>query len=519
MALVQRLDLRQTQQLVMTPQLQQAIKLLQFNNMELADYVDGELESNPLLQNGEGQTDAEKPDNQNDGGQQGSEGDLAGEPEPAEVVGSDVAMRSGTDSSAGNEAPLDVDLGENVFNNDSGSDITAVPGAGQLGLSGPRMGRGGSFDDGDRLEQRMAGQPTLRDHINEQLKFRPLDSRQRMIAGYLTDLLDEAGYIVEGLEEVAGRLGCPPEDVSEVLETLQGLEPTGVFARDLQECLALQLKERDRLDPCMQALLENLPLLANRDFAALKRVCHADAEDLAGMLEEIKELNPKPGYSYSGGEPVQPIVPDVFVRKNPAGVWVVELNSETLPRVLVNNQYYAEVSTKVGSKKDKAYLSECLSNANWLVKALNQRARTILKVASEIVRQQEAFFNHGVRQLKPLNLRTIAEAISMHESTVSRVTSNKYIGTSRGIFEMKFFFTSAISSSYGGNAHSAEAVKDRISELIEKEDPKAVLSDDRIVTVLVLQGIDIARRTVAKYREAMKIPSSVQRRREKNNRL
>jgi RNA polymerase sigma-54 factor len=295
---------------------------------------------------------------------------------------------------------------------------------------------------------------------------------------------------------------------------LQELDPPGVFARNLPECLALQLRDCNRLDPAMQALLDNLPLLAARNFAALTRLCGVDAEDLAEMVAEIKSLDPRPGFAFD--PPLaQPVVPDIIMRAQPDGSWAVELNAETLPRVLVNNRYYARVNRSALSKTERDYLIDRLQAANWLVKSLHQRAITILKVASEIVRQQDGFFRHGVPALRPLILRDIADAIGMHESTVSRVTTNKYIATPRGLFELKYFFTSAIAASRGGDAHSAEAVRFRIRSLIDGEPSEGTLSDERIVELLQEAGVDIARRTVAKYREAMRIPSSVQRRREK----
>jgi len=287
-----------------------------------------------------------------------------------------------------------------------------------------------------------------------------------------------------------------------------------VCARDLTECLALQLKDGDRFDPAMQALVGRLDLLAKHDLAALKKICGVGDEDLADMIGEIRHLNPKPGLAF-GTTLVQPVVPDVFVRPRPDGSFLIELNSETLPKVLVNQSYYAEVAKTARNEKEKTYLADCLQSATWLVRALDQRAKTILKVSTEIVRQQDAFFAHGVQHLRPLNLKTVADAISMHESTVSRVTANKYMATNRGIFELKYFFTSAIAASDGGEAHSAEAVRHRIRQLIDAELPQDVLSDDTLVDKLRAAGIDIARRTVAKYREAMRIPSSVQRRREK----
>jgi RNA polymerase sigma-54 factor len=299
-----------------------------------------------------------------------------------------------------------------------------------------------------------------------------------------------------------------------VLALLQAFDPPGVCARNLTECLAIQLKERNRYDPAIQALLGRLDLLAKRDLASLRRVCGVGDEDLADMIAEIRGLNPKPGLAF-GSTAVQPIVPDVFVRPGPDGNFVVELNVDTLPKILVNQRYHAELVKNSAHDSAKTYLAEHLQSATWLMRALDQRAKTILKVAMEIVRQQDGFFVHGVQHLRPLNLKTIAHAISMHESTVSRVTANKYMATSRGIFELKYFFTSAIASADGGEAHSAEAVRHRIKQLIDAEAPADVLSDDTIVEQLRGAGIDIARRTVAKYREAMRIPSSVRRRRDK----
>jgi RNA polymerase sigma-54 factor len=337
---------------------------------------------------------------------------------------------------------------------------------------------------------------------------------QRMIGQYLIDLVDEAGYISGDLGAAAEKLGTSAAEIEAVLSVLQSFDPPGICARDLAECLTLQLKERNRFDPAMAALIARLDLVAKRDFAALKKVCGVGDEDLADMIAEIRRLNPKPGLAL-GSALVQPIVPDVFVRPGPDGGWIVELNSDTLPKVLVNQSYYAEVSATARRDTDKSYLAECLQSATWLVRALDQRARTILKVSHEIVRQQDGFFARGVEHLRPLNLKTVAEAISMHESTVSRVTANKYMATSRGIFELKYFFTSAIAAAHGGEAHSAEAVRHRIKQLIDAETAGDILSDDTIVDKLREAGIDIARRTVAKYREAMRIPSSVQRRREK----
>jgi RNA polymerase sigma-54 factor len=502
MALTQRLQLRQSQALVMTPQLMQAIKLLQLSNLDLAAYVDAELERNPLL-------DRSAEDEQAPGTADG-----APAPDQSSVDGEEPnggATESSRD--AGEDRPdprLDTAA-------DDGEPIRPRTPDTPVGYSEWAAVGSGGRDDGDyNLESFVSAETTLADWLREQLTLAIADPVRRMIGQYLIDLVDESGYLSGDLAAAAEKLGTSITEIEAVLGILQSFEPPGICARDLAECLAIQLKERDRFDPAMQALVTRLDLLARRDFAALKKVCGVGDEDLADMIAEIRRLNPKPGLAF-GSTLVQPIVPDVFVRPGPDGAWLVELNSDTLPKVLVNQRYYAEVSATTRRDTEKSYLAECLQSATWLVRALDQRARTILKVSNEIVRQQDAFFARGVEYLRPLNLKTVAEAISMHESTVSRVTANKYMATNRGIFELKYFFTSAIAAAYGGEAHSAEAVRHRIKQLIDTENAADVLSDDTIVEKLREAGIDIARRTVAKYREAMRIPSSVQRRREKQS--
>ncbi len=506
MALSPRLDIRQSQGLVMTPQLQQAIKLLQMSNFELEAYVEGELERNPLLERDES---AHKPDAvertpQETAYSEGPENDLQ--------LRDDTSLVSATDS-------LDTDY-DNLYDGDSGADrAMADQSEPPFNSDWTSAGTGGgSFQENEyNLEDRISAQVNLRDHLLGQLHLGVRDPRARVLGAQIIDMLDEAGYLVETLERIAARQGAALADVEAVLKILQGFDPTGVCARNLAECLALQLRERNRLDPAMQLLLENLPLLARHDRAGLIKICGVDAEDLTDMIAEIKALDPKPGLTF-GFEPAQPVVPDVFVRRGADGAWIVDLNNATLPKVLINSQYCARVVKQKISSQDKAYISECLSNANWLVKSLEQRARTILKVSAELVRQQEGFFEHGVSHLKPLNLRTIADAIEMHESTVSRVTANKYIATHRGVYDMKYFFTASIASSEGGDAHSAAAVRHKIKALIDAELPGKILSDDRLVVLLRESGMDIARRTVAKYREALRIPSSVERRRAKQMR-
>ncbi|MCX7281431.1 MAG: RNA polymerase factor sigma-54, partial [Alphaproteobacteria bacterium] len=371
---------------------------------------------------------------------------------------------------------------------------------------------GNAYEGEDGLESSISAEASLKDHLEAQLSIAALLPEDRMILMVLIDSVDETGYLRPDLMDIATRLGCEIEDVQAVLGVLQEFDPVGVGARDLAECLSLQLKAKDRFDPTMEALMTRLDLVARRDMSQLTALCGVDAEDIADMISEIRQLNPKPGLAF-GSEVVAPVVPDVFVKVDPDGGWLIELNTDTLPRLLVNNRYYGTVSKNARDKDSKNYLADCLNNGNWLVKSLDHRARTILKVASEIVRHQDAFLTHGVRHLRPLNLRIIADAISMHESTVSRVTSNKYIATPRGLFELKYFFTASIQAVNGAESHSAEAVRDRIREMIENEEPRELLSDDQIVALLTADGVNIARRTVAKYREALRIPSSVERRR------
>jgi RNA polymerase sigma-54 factor len=501
MALSQRLEFRQSQALVMTPQLMQAIKLLQLSSLDLAAYVEGELERNPLLERAsddEGPATPEQPEHVVE---------ARDEPSPSDWTGDELeTSRSSMEQGLGTEL-------ENVFPDDSAprASQSEAPLPAYSEWSG--VGTGGG--DGDNnLEAYLSSETTLVAYLAEQLTLAIADPMRRMIGQYLIDMVDEAGYLAGDLAGVADKLGAPLAEVEAVLAVLQKFDPPGVCARNLTECLAIQLRERDRFDPAMQILVAHLELLAKRDLAALRRVCGVDDEDLVEMIAEIRSLNPKPGLAF-GSTTVQPIVPDVMVRAAPDGTWQVELNSDTLPKVLINQRYHAKVAKGTKNDKDKTYIADCLQTATWLVRALDQRAKTILKVSSEIVRQQDGFFAHGVRHLRPLNLKTVADAIGMHESTVSRVTANKYMATSRGIFELKYFFTSAIAAADGGESHSAEAVRHRIRQLIDGETPQDVLSDDTIVEKLKSAGVDIARRTVAKYREAMRIPSSVQRRREK----
>ena len=492
MAMIPRLELRQGQALVMTPQLQQAIKLLQLSNIELQEFVEAELERNPLLERDETQAEA-----------------------PKQTDAADAKSLDFDSDAAPAEPSLDVEASD--LNPDlSQSDLADAVGPPVQDWSKASSGK--SLEDLPGLEETITQDLTLAEHLDVQLTQAGLSAVERMIGGVLIDAVDDWGYMRGDVREIADRIGADEAQVLSVLEIMQGFEPVGVMARDIPECLKLQLRDRDRFDPAMEKLLNHLDLLAKGQIERLQVACGVDREDLAEMIAEVRALTPKPGAGF-GNAPVQSVAPDVYVRQSPDGAWLVELNTDTMPRVLMNQRYYAKVSRGAMRDEDRQFLSECAANASWLVKSLDQRARTILKVAREIVRQQDGFFAHGVAHLRPLNLKTVATAIEMHESTVSRVTSNKYLSCSRGLFELKYFFTASINAADGGEAHSAEAVRHQIKGLIDDETPEEILSDDRIVEILMERGIDIARRTVAKYRESLRIPSSVERKRKLANGL
>lgn len=497
MALSPRLEFRQAQSLTLTPQLMQSIRLLQLSHLELNDFVDAELLRNPLLEREDGsEPDVEPPEPPERSQELSAYEDTV---ERSDRIQDADAIADGYDTAV-----------ENVFPDQPQQD--------QLNPQS-RLDRNGSSEAGEApdIDQFVASRPLLSDHLENQANMILRTAADRLIARYLIDGLNEAGYLTSDLDAVADQLGAERADVEAVLEALQGCDPVGVFARSVPECLAMQLRDRDRLDPMMMALLDNLDMLAEHNMAGLMRAVGCDREDLTDMLAELRRLDPRPGLAFDAG-PAETVVPDVFVRRGPDGAWQIELNSEVLPKVLVNRVYYATVTKKTRNPAEKSFLSDCLATANWLTKSLDQRAQTILKVSAEIVRQQDGFLTHGIAHLKPMTLKMVAETIDMHESTVSRVTSSKYMATPRGLFEMKYFFTTAISSSDGGGDHSAEAVRHRIRQLIDAEVVSDILSDDTIAEMLKKeQGIDVARRTVAKYREGMNIPSSVMRRRQKKN--
>ncbi|MXO75159.1 RNA polymerase factor sigma-54 [Altererythrobacter aerius] len=483
MALGPRLDLRQSQSLVMTPQLQQAIKLLALSNLELETFIGQALEANPLLEMGETSRENAAPDAASDAT------DLL----PAEP---------GADS-AGGDGALDIDPGTLDHDRDTGD------GDWSAGHSSAPAAEGPAID-----ERAAAGGPSLAEHLHAQVGAVAGDARETFVARALIDQLDDAGYLTVPLAEIAATLGLPLAEVERALAVVQSLDPTGVGARTLAECIALQAKEADRYDPCMARLIDNLELVARGDVARLKRMCEVDDEDFADMLAELRRYDPRPGLRFGGGGEAA-VTPDILLVPANDADWALALNEATLPRLIVNRTYYLELKAGCRDRLAHGWLKEQLAEANWLLKALDQRARTILKVAAEIVKRQDGFFRRGVAELKPLTLRAVAEAVDLHESTVSRVTSNKYLTCPRGTFELKYFFTSGVATADGEGTASAEAVKAAIAELIAAEDPAAVLSDDTLVDLLKGKGFDLARRTVAKYRESLGIGSSVQRRRAK----
>ncbi len=497
MAMGPRLEFRQTQSLVMTPQLRQAIKLLQFTNLEAAAFVEEELERNPLLERDD-------------------RSDVLPEAPAPDQREESLAAHDTTDLLRREKLP---DAGEtdstNTYDAGGPSDGVAVN---DSGFASPRIGPGGRDPMDERgIDDVMEAPRSLREHVGEQLRLSFQDPVDRMIGAQFVAMLEPSGRVSASTDAIADALGITPARVDAVRQRMMRFDPTGVFAPDLRTCLAVQLAELNRLDPAMAALLDNLELLARRDLRALIPLCGVEIDDLVEMAAEIRKLDPKPGALWDSG-PAITVVPDVLMRPAPDGEWLLELNPETMPRVLVNERFHLRITATAAGpagRETRSFLNENLSSANWLVKSLQQRAGTILKVAGEIVRQQDGFFRHGVGHLRPLILRDVATAVEMHESTVSRVTANKYIATPRGVFELRWFFTTAIASSSGGETHSAETVRHRIRAMVAAETAEDILSDDAIVAVLKREGVDIARRTVAKYRDALRIPSSVQRKREK----
>ncbi len=465
------------QSVAISAQTIQSLKMLQFSHDELHDFLADQAERNPLI----------------------------------ELMREDPSVQksvSGKDSS-GIEASESNAPGVR-------EDTSPRPMAGN-GAGGESAGRqsSGNADGGFRsLEETCQARTTLREHLYGQLAGSIRNDADKRIAAEIIESLDADGYMRRNLDEVSRTTGADAERIAAVLAEVQKFDPAGVAARDLPECLRLQLSERGPVSPAMAVLLDNLKLLADFKMAALANRCGVPVEDIQDMLREIRTLDPRPGLRFDT-DPVIPAIPDVMVQRLSDGSCAVELNAQLLPRILVNNGYYSRISSGTTGKVEKQYVMDCLRNANWLTRNLEQRAQTILKVASEIVAHQEKFLDEGVDHLRPLCLKDVAQSIGMHESTVCRAISNKYMMTPRGMFEMKYFFSNSIASSDGGDEHSSETVRHRIKELIDGEQADIILSDDDIVTELKERGIFLARRTVAKYREMMNIPSSIKRRRMK----
>jgi RNA polymerase sigma-54 factor len=499
-----RQEMRQSQSLVMTQQLQQSIKLLQLSAGELQEFLNEELEKNPLLTREEGESAPTE------------EGQEPAPDTPLTAAERDAAERKEIDVKEG-----DFSVNESLYDDDFAGDWNdeARTDFSRYSADSHHQGSGRHYDPdaaGADLESTLTSERSLREHLLEQIAVDFMDPAERLLADRLVDLLDDSGYLREDTSRLAEELGARAHDLETVIAKLQRLDPPGIFARSLTECLSIQLRESNRLDPVMETMLQNIELMGKGDTQGLRKLCGVDEEDFAQMIADLRHCNPKPASGFLKDE-AAPVIPDVLVRRGRGGAWLVELNSEALPRLLVNRQYAGEVGGRA-AKETKKYLSDQMAHANWLLKALDQRAQTILKVAQEIVKQQEMFLLHGIRFLKPLVLKDIAAAIGMHESTISRVTTSKFIATPRGTLEMKYFFTSAISSgASGGEDFSSKTVMYYIKELVDAEDPKKILSDDQIVKKLKDRNIEVARRTVTKYREAMHIPSSVIRRKQKRH--
>ena len=495
MALGPRLDLRQSQSLVMTPQLQQAIRLLAASNLEIETFIAEALEANPLLEAGDLRQVAGAP-----------AGD-APELPPEAPTADDLMLRGRGEA----DAPLDLAgaaLDRDVDTGDGARSLRDAEWGASTGSAG-----GADEDYGD-FSERQAAEITLREHCEAQVGALARDDVQDRAARHIIGLLDDAGYLPFALDDIAADLGLSRDEVADALRLVQSLDPTGVGARDLAECIALQAREADRYDPCMAALIANLDLLARGEVERLKRLCRVDDEDFADMLRELRSYDPKPGLAFAPAA-ITAVVPDILVTDNGKGGWDIALNEETLPKLIVNRSYATEIAgSGAGDPAASAWLKEKLADAHWLIRALDQRQKTILKTAAEIVRQQDGFFRRGVSELRPLTLREVAEKVDLHESTISRVTSNKYLACARGTFELKYFFTSGVASADGEGASSA-AIKARIKALIDAEAASNILSDQTLAEMLQKEGFDLARRTVAKYREAIGLGSSAERRRAK----
>lgn len=488
----QRLDLKQSQNFVMTPQLQQAIKLLQMTNLELQDFVQQEIELNPLLEEKSSSASMDEKENF-----------LSDQQDKLLKLSQNLTKEQYENNCS--------DYGSDKFDTSTSYEDHSLE-----GLKSYQDFSSGGYDEyAEDRNSAFATEISLRDYLSQQLQIQKRDAFDGLIGSYLIGLLDEGGYLREDTKEIAGKLMIPEEKVKRVLKLCQTFDPIGVFAKNLQECLYLQMKEKNIYNEAMGKLLENLPLLAQKNFNELVKLCGVDKQELSGMIEKLKTLDPKPAREFSDSI-AQVLIPDILIEEKSDGGWKLELNNETLPKVALNHKYVMELN-KETDEATQTFVKESQYRASWLLKSLEQRANTILRVSAEILRQQDGFFAYGIEHLRPMNLKIVAEELGLHESTISRVTAGKYMRCPKGTFELKYFFMSGITGEDGENSVSSESVKHAIKKLVDAETEKKILSDEDIVARLKEQDIHLARRTVTKYREAMNIPSSVHRRRAKKS--
>ena len=527
----QNISLKQQQTHTITPQLQQAIKLLQLNNIELSEFVNEQLEENPFLETADGDMADERPlsedtpvqaDEISDSADNTQLDDNFVENNSIDGVGTervenpefDTIGKLETNTGDVDEANIDqhsnVDANE-MFTLDAQSNTeqwSSSTGSGTSNTSG------GASDGGDldMISSMTAAEPSLYDVLTEQISLAfSHDDDQMHIAYSLLDELEDDGYLRLNIHDFAEDNMFATPLVEKTLARMQTFEPTGIFARNLGECFALQLDEMGDLTPEWSAFLDNLGLIQQGKHKQIMKLAGIDEDQFKTMVKRLKSLDPKPAHQYSNND-TPAVIPDVFLRKMSNGDYRIELNASTLPRVIVNEKFYGTVRATQKTDDEKVYYSEQMNTANWLVKAIHQRAVTITKVATAIATRQKDFFDKGVMHLKPMTLKDIADDIEMHESTVSRVTTNKYIYSDKGMFELKYFFSAALSS--GDGDVSAEAIRHQIKDILKNETIDHIYSDEELASILQKGGIDVARRTVAKYREEVGIPSSSKRRKQ-----
>lgn len=495
------LVLKMGQQLTMTPQLQQAIRLLQMSTLDLQDEIREALESNPML---ERQDDAEA-----DG--------HASEADPLAEASDNPPPETPNSQPESHEPPAP----EHLENNENTNDLERIPDELSVDTSWEDVYQTSasnlpaSQDEDWDFTATTASGVSLQDHLLWQLNLSSLNEREEYLATTLIDSINSDGYLESSLDELLAsfnpQLGINKSELEDMLEHIQQFDPTGVGARDLRECLLLQLAHMEHHTPWLaearQLCDKHLELLGGREYNRLLRQMRLNEDHLREVVQLIQSLDPRPGSKIEESEP-EYIVPDVLVRKD-KDRWVVELNPEIAPRLRVNS-LYASYVRRADNSEDNTYMRNQLQEARWFIRSLHSRNETLLKVSSEILKRQLDFFEHGPVAMKPMVLADIAEAIEMHESTISRATTQKYMHTPRGIFELKYFFSSHVNTDQGGEC-SSTAIRAMIEQLVAAENPKKPLSDSKITDLLAEQGIQVARRTIAKYREALNIPSSTER--------